>query len=511
MRRVVSLFLPAWPTDRLRRQKGAAAPSRDRPLVTAARDGQRQVLAAVDEVARSAGLRPGLAVAHARATVPDLTVVPAEPEAEARGLARLAVWCVRNFSPIAAPNPPDGLWIDATGCTHLFGGEAAMLSGMVERLERDGISARAAMADTAGAAYAMARFGAAGRKVLVVPPGGQAEALAALPVSALRIPAEAADSLSRLGFETIGRLLNTPRAPLARRFGTDLVRRLDQALGHAEEPIHPVQMPEMIEARQSFPEPIATPEDLRRTAMDLSCALCRDLEAKGLGARKLDLLFHRVDGQVQAIRVGTAKPSRDPAHLARLLAERIETIDPGFGIETVTLRATLAEFLAPDQLVSGLGGEEAEPDLSALLDVLSNRLGPGRLYRMEPVESDVPERSLRRIPPLDPGMVGDMWPYAEVRPARVLSPPEPIEAIALLPDHPPRRFTWRGVLYEVRRADGPERIFGEWWRSSAEIEAVRDYFIVEDETGRRFWLFRRGDGSDPATGPMRWFIHGVFG
>ena len=200
---------------------------------------------------------------------------------------------------------------------------------------------------------------------------------------------------------------------------------------------------------------------------------------------------------------------RDVKRLTGLLCDKIETVDPGFGIEIMSLAATLAEPLAPKQTISSLT-EEPEADVSGLIDTLSNRVGKQRLYRFAPVASDVPERSVCRVAPTAPD-TGEAWPNHWPRPSRLLPAPEPIETVALLPDHPPVSFTWRGIRRHVKCADGPERVFGEWWKRDTELIAVRDYFRVEDETGERFWIYRAGDGEDAATGAHRWFLHGIFG
>jgi protein ImuB len=237
--------------------------------------------------------------------------------------------------------------------------------------------------------------------------------------------------------------------------------------------------------------------------------LCEELELRGLGARRLDLIFGLVDNRVQAIRVGTAQPVRDVQRLTRLLCDKIEKVDPGFGIEIMRLAATAAEPFATKQTISSLV-DEPEADISGLIDILSNRVGENRLYRFAPVASDLPERSVQRVAAAAPDS-GDGWPAHWPGPARLLAPPEPIETVALLPDHPPVSFTWRGSRRRVRRADGPERVFGEWWKRDAELIAVRDYFQVEDDAGDRFWIFRAGDGEDAATGSHKWFLHGIFG
>jgi protein ImuB len=508
MRRVVSLFLPTWSTDRVRRQPGSAAPPADVPLVLAGREGRRRVVLAADAAAQRAGIKAGMAVTKANILVQDLTVMKADPPADAAALDRLASWALR-YAPIVAADPPDGLVIDATGAAHLHGGEAAMLGDMVGRLAAAGCVARAAIADSWDAAHAFARFATiATAPVIVVPPRDSARAVLDLPVEALRLPAGMAADLRVLGFDSIGDLADKPRAPLTLRFGAGLARCLDQAMGRASQPIDPVRPPGLVEVRRSFAEPIAAAETIARYTGKLVAALCSALEARGLGARRLDLLCHLVDNRIAAIRIGTARPVRDATRLTRLLCDRIEIIDPGFGIEIMRLAATLAEPLSPQQGDFPFAGE-ADGDISALIDTLANRVGCRRLYRFAPAESDVPGRSVRRVAPLSPATAAtwaDPWP----RPARLLAAPEPIETVALLPDHPPVTFTWRGIRHRVNRADGPERVFGEWWKHDAEATAVRDYFQVENDAGERFWIYRAGDGEDRATGSHRWFLHGIF-
>ena len=464
--------------------------------MTAGHDGRRRVILAADAVALGLNLHAGLPVAQAQARVPGLVVAEADPAGDAAALSAAAV-AAQGFTPFTAPDPPDGLWLDVTGCAHLFGGEAALLRAVAP-------AGHAALADTPGAAWAVARHGGGG----VVPPGGQFAAVAQCPVAALRLPPESLPGLRRLGLETVGALAGVPRGPLVRRFGPGVLRRLDQALGRIPEPITPVTPPETIVERVPFLEPVGTPEALAAGITRLADAVCARLARAGQGARRLDLLFFRVDGSVTAVRAGTAAPNAAPVHIARLLRELLDTVDPGQGVEAMELRVPLAEPMVPEQLVAG-GDGAPPPDLAPLVDSLANRLGPRRVFRAVPVQSDVPERSVRRIPPLAHA-TGATWPPSLPRPTRLFRPPRPVDAIAALPDHPPAQFTWRRVRHRVRRADGPERIHGEWWRNDNELWAVRDYFAVEDEAGARFWLFRHGDGVDPATGDLRWFLHGLF-
>lgn len=485
---------------------GGAAPPPETPLILIGRDGNRRVVLAADAAAQKAGLRVGMPVTKAQVFVPDVIVQDADPAADADALDRLAVWMLR-FAPVVSSDAPDGIVIDSTGADHLHGGEAAMLDGLLGRLTMSGVTARAAIADSWGAAHALARHAA--RPTIIAPPGHEPSLIAALPLSALRIASSQVAALRTLGFERIGDLLSQPRAPLTLRFGPELGRRIDQALGDLAEPIDPARSDELVEVRRAFAEPIGAAETIARYIGKLVVQLCERLEEHDLGARRLDLICHRVNSRAQAVRVGTATPVRDAKRLTRLLCDKIETIAPGFGIEVMTLTATIAEALNRKQAVSSLI-EAAIPDVSDLIDTLMNRVGERAIYRFAPVASDVPERSVCRIPAMAPD-TGASWPGHWPRPSRLLPQPEIVDTVALLPDHPPVSFTWRGVRRRVRRADGPERVFGEWWKRDAELVAVRDYFRVEDDAGERYWLFRAGDGEDAATGSHRWFLHGVFG
>ena len=445
-----------------------------------------------------------MTVARAQALERGLRVREAEEEADTAALTRLAGWCLR-YAPLAAAAPPDGVWIDVTGSTHLHGGERSLLRDLVSRLLAKGYAARAAIADTPGAAHALARFGA--EDIGIIPPGQQDKVLPALPLAALRLPEAALEGLRLMGIERIGALIALPRAPLVRRFGAGVIKRLDQALGHVPEAIEPTFPPTLIQHRLTFVEPLLTPEAFGTVIDRLMASVCTALDHAGLGARRLDLIFERVDGTTQALRIGTARASKDPRHLARLLRERLERVAPGEGVEAMRLLAPVTDPLAPAQTRARLSILDVEePDLAPLIDRLANRLGAEHVYQAAPVDSDVPERSVRRA--RTPVMTS--WPAEYPRPVRLLDPPQAVDAMALLPDHPPLAFTWRRVRHRVHRADGPERIAGEWWKRNGEMRSVRDYFRVEDEAGQRFWLFRRGDGADGVTGDMRWFLHGFF-
>jgi protein ImuB len=535
MRRVMYLWLPRWPIDRLRlsRRKNSGAPAEEPPFATVTEIAGRRLLAAVNPAAAAAGLAPGMPLADALSFLPGLATAVAEPAKDAAALRRLAEWCSR-YSPWTAPDGVDGVRIEITGSAHLWGGEAALAADLATRLDRQHIAGRIAVADTLGAAWAMARF-AEGKSPVILLPGDCRNPLTPLPVEALRLDPPTTQGLRRVGLKRVGDLSVMPRDALTRRFGEMVIWRLDQAQGDLPEPLSPLGEAPTRRVRLSFAEPIADPADLLRATERLVEDLVPRLAREGTGARRLDLAFHRVDGRVEHIRLGTARPSRDPRHLATLFKERLDTVDPGLGIEDVILAAFAVEPLPPEQI--GLAGHTPTNEtngIAPLLDRLGNRLGFAAVSRLEPRESHIPERASVRVPvgetlasPVAPAKAGAQGQPAPrpgsldprfrgddetrpPRPIRLFEPPEPVEAFWLLPDDPPFRFAWRRRRHRVTRADGPERIADEWWRpeGSGAGDAIRDYYRVEDEEGRRFWLFRAGfHGGDQ---PPRWFVHGVF-
>lgn len=475
------------------------------PLVLAETIARKQVITAACPAARALGLTPGMALTHARALVPDLDARQAEPNADTAIRERLALHAARHWTPTAGLTS-DGLWLDLTGTTHLFGGEERFCRQVLRFLDRLGFSARIAIADTPGAAHAVARFGSSA--ISIVPAGGSVQAIAPLPVEALRLEPRALVAAKRFGIERIADLLPMSRGPLARRLGQAAITRLDQAIGRTAEPIEATVVEETPVAELRLLEPVGTPEAISQVITDLVVELVERLRARGLGARSLDLTLLCVDGTEQRISVGTAKATREASHLTRLLLLKLETIDPGLGIEIGRLAAVRADRLGATTLAAVLAGDDGAPDLAQLIDQLAGRVGGSAIFRTSLVESDVPERAVRRVSAL-----GDTtgWPVWR-RPARLLRRPEPLSGvIALLPDHPPRRFSWRGTTHDVVAGDGPERIHGEWWVRDGEVWAVRDYYRVEDKSGRRFWVFRRGDGVDNDTGDLTWWMHGAFG
>ncbi len=504
------MWLPGWPTQRARRNSGAAP---EQPLATVETvHGQRR-LAEVCPRAEAAGLRAELPLAQARAICPGLALAEADPAGDRAALTRLARRCER-YTPLAIADPPDGLLLDIAGCDHLFGGEAALAADLLARLARGRLPAQAAVAGSAAAAWALARHALAAAPI-VLPPGTERAALAELPVGLLRLDPRDAAGLRRLGVRTVGALARLPRGELTARFGPAVLRRLDQACGTAAEPI-PWPHPQAAwQEWRDFAEPIATPEDLGRALRLLAGRLGARLGAARQGGQRFRATFRRVDGAAPTIAVATALPVRDPRYLARLLTAKLETVAPGFGVERVTLAAEAVAPLAPAQARLADLAEPRPASLAVTVDGLVNRLGAEMVWRPAPFPSHVPERSLRRLPPLAPAA---RWEAGPPRPLRLLGRPEPIEAVAPVPDDPPLLFRWRGAVHRVRAASSAERIAAEWWRRDPaapdaacreEADLVRDYYRVEDAAGARFWLFRTGRHAGAAG--TRWFLHGLFG
>ena len=473
------------------------------PLALVARVGGAMRLAAVDGQARRAGLAPGMTLADARARCPALATLPHDPEADARLLARLAEQMIR-LTPLVAPDPPDGLLLDITGCAHLFAdGEAGLVRAAMAGA---GLAARHALAPHAAAARALARHGAE----------GEAD-VRRLPVLALELPDEALAGLRRAGLATLGDLAARPMAGLAARFGEEAVRRLRAILGEADSPIVPFRPRVPVRAAMRLAEPVARTGDVLEVIEALLADCAGQMAERRLGGRRFVVTLERTDGARRQLAVDTTRPQRDPAPVMRLLRERIETLadplDPGFGFDAIALAVPRLEPLAVRQIGTD-GALAEEDDIAALLDRLVTRLGSEAILRLHPRGSHVPERAQRLIPAVRRAPVP--WPLpgeGVPRPLLLLDPPEPVTAIAGVPDGPPQRFRWRGRLHVVRLAEGPERIAPEWWRRlDGHLEAgaglTRDYYRIEDEAAGRYWLFRRGLFSE--TGDPRWYVHGLF-
>jgi protein ImuB len=541
-KRAMFVWLPNFAMALARLKQPPLAGARE-PLALLEKHGNIRRIAALDEPAIRAGLYLHQSLADALAVHPGLICADAEPEAVGEALTALAYWAQR-YTPATAPAEPCGLWLDITGSAHLWGGEDAIAEDLIGRLQARGISARAAIAPTYGAAYALAHHASS---YMVAPPsrdddGGLARMLAPLPVERLRISERTATVLRKLGLSTIGDVEKQPRAGLARRF-PDLMPQLDKARGLAPEAIEFLAPPTPFVERIRFAEPISAPEDLERVTHKLLHGLCVRLQAKRQGGKLFEASFFRSDGGVETQLVKTALPVRDAERIFRLFREKLGLVDPGFGVDVVTVAALQVEPLEAQQanILRKVNSGACAEELAVLVDALENRLGEGRVYRLAPRESYIPERAVKRtsvIPETpqalsgiakgskrnlrkDPGyrqagsgMTAE-WPDMAERPIRLFLQPQPIDVTAAIPDAPPMMFRWRKVVHRVVRADGPERISPEWWRGDGESGGgagedgeVRDYYRVESTHGMRFWVFREGlYGGERLP---RWYLHGVF-
>lgn len=450
-----------------------------------------------------------MSLADARAIHPNLAAVEAEPEADARALDNIAAWCER-FTPIVVLDPPDGLFLDISGCGHLFGGERALREQIITRLHAQGFGARAALAPTPGAAWALARY-----STRAVAGEDLAETLAPLPIEALRLEEASASFLKRVGIKAIGPLINNARSPLAARAGERAMLRLDQALGRAPEALTPRRPAPPVFALRRFLEPLFSVDTLLIAAEHLCADIVAKLDIRGAGARRAALHLFGVDGRDRVIEIGVSRPEREVKPLLRLFREKLnlaaENLNAEFGIEAARLDVIQLERIGEcaRTLVDVEEAQAGAEKIDALVDVLSARLGNQRVLRPKLVETHAPERAggwraalrnkkdePKRTSPRDGVMR---------RPLTLFSRPQPIETLATVPDGPPIRFRWRRLLREVARAEGPERISGDWLGG----EPTRDYYRVEDKDGRRYWLYREGLYGESEEQP-RWFVHGLF-
>lgn len=485
MRRYLSVWLPRWPTDRLKARRRSPATG---PFALVEMSANTARIFAANMTAQKMGVPAGMMLADAMALVPALLTAPADPAGDRAALERLADWCGR-YSPWVSVDADDGLIMDVSGVPHLFGGETAMLDQMAQVFRRLQLSVRLAIADSPAAAWAWARHGKGG----ALPSRPAAfEFLYALPVKALRIATETAETLHGLGLKTIGDIAHRSRAPLVQRFGPHLLERLDRLTGRQDEPISPRRQPSPWRSRITLVEPVMTREAVDTVLDQLLVSLCALLEREQLGARQLALHAYRVDGDVQSLQIGTAMPNRQPQHLARLFRQPLDGLMPGFGFEVFILEAVRADPFDAEQ--RELATQEPAPDsgFAQLVDRLQARLGTRHVFRYEPVARHTPEHAVVRLSPL--ARSGNPMPETEARPVRLIQP----ESVEM--EEGGEAFTWRSRRRRIALAIGPERIHGEWIHSGME-PVSRDYFQVEDETGRRYWLFRS---------QQTWFLHGFF-
>jgi len=488
------------------------------PLVLVSPDHGRMVITAANKLAKGQSIQTGMVAADAKAMYPSLTVIDDRPGLAEQLLNRMAEWCIR-FSPAVAVDGDDGLILDATGCSHLWGGDTTYVNDITERFRKYGYTVRVAIADTIGAAWAMSRFG---NDKCIIESGQQSTALLYLPAAALRIDDDTAARLNKLGLRQIKDFIGMPRSALRRRFGPkvskqrrteggkmgtgdeDLVTRINQALGIEEEFIQPIHSPPPYQERLPCLEPIVTATGIEIAIQRLLEVLCKRLKQEGKGIRTAVLKCYRVDSKIEQVEIGTIRASHHAEHLFRLFELKISSIEPGLGIELFLLEATKVEDHSSLQetIWKSAGGLQDER-ISELLDSLSNRIGAGAIRRYLPAEHYWPERSVRPAISLDE-IATTVWKVERPRPLQLLVKPESVEVMAPIPDYPPMNFRYKGKLHKIIKADGPERIEQEWWLEQGQH---RDYYFVEDDQGCRYWLFRLGHYDDVS---YQWFVHGLF-
>ena len=494
--RIVSIWFPHLMTDWFVRKhpelKGI-------PFVLAALERNRRVVKAVNALALENGAHLNMVVADCKAILPDLQVFNFEVDRPHKLVSALAEWCIR-YTPFVALDPPDGLLFDASGCTHLWDGEEGYLHELSERLGQFGYSTRIAMADTVGCAWALCRYGKNGS---IISPGTELNALSPLPPEALRLEPLALERLAKLGLQNIGSFVKMPTTALRRRFGQNLLTRINQALGSEMEILEPVQALVPFQERLPSLEPIRTAPGIEIALRTLLEMMCLRLSKESKGLRKCELRCYRVDGNVQRIEIGTNRPSRNTVHLFKLFEIKISGIEPDLGIELFILEAPVVEELLSSQDALWTISSASDAALAELLDRLAGKTGGKSIHRYLPDEHFWPERSLKEATSLSEKPTTS-WQTDFPRPLHLLSSPELIDVSVPVPDYPPLLFKYKGILHTVKKADGPERIEQEWWIKDG---LYRDYYCVEDEKGARYWLFRLGDYN---RGDPKWFMHGFF-
>ncbi|MCW3119683.1 MAG: polymerase family protein [Chitinophagaceae bacterium] len=496
-KRFVMLWFRYLRTDWFTRRQSRL---RDIPFVLSSPDHGRMMVTAANTIAQSHHINVGMVVADARAIIPSLEILDDRPELSDKLLKGLAEWCIR-YTPFVAIDPADGLILDATGCAHLWGSEKLYLEDIVSRLKSLGYNVRAAMADTMGTAWAIAHYG---KQNFIVECNQQSTALLSLPPECLRLEYESVGRLHTLGLSKVGNIIGMQRSALRRRFGGHILQRLDQALGNKDEIIQPVQPIEPYQERLPSLEPIVTATGIGIALEKLLEIVCTRLQQEQKGLRVAIFKCYRVDGRMEKIEIGTNRPSYNRHHLFKLFELKIETIEPDLGIDLFILEAQKVEPVSPiqEKLWQTTDGLE-NLHLSELLDRFSGKYGAKSIHRFLPAEHYWPERSFKQALSIDEKLSSE-WKDDRPRPVQLLPIPERIEVMAPVPDYPPMNFRYKGKLHKVTKADGPERIEQEWWLQKGQH---RDYYYVEDEEGKRYWLFRSGHYSDKF---YQWFIHGFF-
>lgn len=556
------MWFPNWPIQRrlcLRPELRANA------YVLFAESARGLQIVACSDIASARGIRPGIPLAEARglcegssretsatpqrhgvtetlatdamatdamATNPSVTdtlvAEPTDPIADRKALQQLALQC-QTYSPLVGveeSETPDSLLLEITGCEAHFGGEQALALQLWNEFSRYPYHARVAVADTVGAAWAMAHFGdhfgvSGNHPVTVIPEGQHVHAIRTLPIAGLRLSPRILETLNKLDLRNIGQLEKLPRTTLPARFGKELLRRLDQAWGIAHELILPEHAPEPVHAVWNSEEPHANRETLELVQRELLDQILALLQPQRLGIRELQCRFTgTVDSLTLTLRL--VQPSLDQRHLWDLLRLEWERQERSFlksklpaprcmteGMTAIRLEASItAPLKVRQQTLFDLEPDQKQAQaFRQFVERLSSRLGSQAVLRPHPVPDAQPEYACEYAAWEEAGSrlalaESDAWEtsLARSRPLRLLIAPEPLRVFSPASDGPPRRI-WRGTQQlRIVRTWGPERIETGWWR---EHEVQRDYYRVETEQGQRLWIFQCQE-----TG--HWFLHGAY-
>ena len=496
--RFVAIWFLHLKTDWMIRQN---PPLKNIPFVMAAPAHGRMMITEASTMAKAKGICNGMVVSDARIILPGIQVIDDTKDVGARLIKKLSLWCAR-YSPAVAIDNPDGLLLDVSGCAHLWGTERDYLKDIIHKLKAFGYHIRAAIADTIGAAWAIARYG---KTTAIIKQDDHGTAMSGLPPAALRLPVDITERLHKLGFYTIGSFMHIPRSMLRRRFGNPLLQRLDEALGHIEEALLPVIPVTPYQERLPCLEPITTKTGIEIALENLIVLLCKRLRKESKGLRKASFKGYRIDNKTEQINIVTNHPSNNPQHLFKLFELKIGTIEPALGIELFLLEALQIEDVVPVQETFWTANNSMESKETAeLLDSLQSKFGNNIIHRYLPAEHHLPERSTRQADALK-DKPAIPWRTDKIRPIQLFKQPIEIRVTAPIPDYPPMNFRYKGKLHTIKKADACERIEAEWWMDDG---LHRDYYGVEDEEGRRFWIFRLGHYDEEKK--PQWFIHGFF-
>lgn len=507
-KRFVTIWFRHLKTDWFTRRQPAL---KAKPFALAQPDHGRMVITAVNPIALAKDVLPGMVVADARAIIHGMHIIDDQPPLSDKLLKNISLWCIR-YSPIVAIDPPDGIIIDATGCPHLWNGETAYINDIASRLKNFGYHVQAAMSDTIGCSWALSRFS---KGNTIIKSGDQMNELLSMPPEALRLEFSAVERLHKLGLKQVKDFIGMPRQSLRRRFGDHLLKKLDQALGYEEEFIQPVEEIQLLQERLPSFEPIITLAGIEAALQRMLETICKKLLQEQKGLRSATLKCFMTDGKIESIDISTTNPTNNSKHIFKLFELKFKTINPEAGIEVFVLEAKKVESIVAvqekllDISTPGFTAPNStqlkhNKNLSELLDRLTAKFGESHIKRFMPDQHYWPERSFKIAKDLSE-QPATQWNTPRPRPLLLLEKPEPIEVTAPIPDYPPMNFRHKGKLHKIINADGPERIEQEWWLNEGEH---RDYYYVEDEQGRRYWLFRLGHYD--AEKNYGWFLHGYF-